>query len=331
MSCNSILDVSRVYFCGGPITTGRNWIGTGSSFDISCVETLKMTVPDTSAVEIVVGVSSEMLIDSSHVHLRAGSLDTPSIHFGLAFGDADTGFYRIGNNSIGVAGDGELIASFWDTVTSVGYSKGLNVGAYTSGTAPINICGIKRLSATHTNSWEDGNCGNSAALNFTPSDFTVSDVAGGPGAGRGFGVASARFFPSQFNFTTGMAAGIQGAEVVAVKLLPKGFTTNSLPVTVTNALLGGGNPPWAGAFGNFASIQIFYQEQVSGVAPPISLGGPTNMTAWNVNSQNFQYTPAVSVVGTGDIAIVVRIFMAGGTIMTSADGLVGVSIPIIRA
>ena len=50
MSCNSILDVSRVYFCGGPITTGRNWIGHGSSFDISCVETLKMTVPDRKSV-----------------------------------------------------------------------------------------------------------------------------------------------------------------------------------------------------------------------------------------------------------------------------------------
>ena len=83
MSCNSIVDVSRVFFCG-PVTAGRNWIGVGSSFDISCVETLKMTVPDTSAVEIVVGAfPSEMIIDASHVALRAGSESNPAINFGL--------------------------------------------------------------------------------------------------------------------------------------------------------------------------------------------------------------------------------------------------------
>ena len=103
-----------------------------------------------------------------------GSLDTPAIHFGLAFGvpgGHDTGFYRIGNNSIGVAGDGELIASFWDTPTSSGYIKGLNVGAYGSSTAATNICGIKRHSITHANSWEDGHLGNSEAIYFTATDF----------------------------------------------------------------------------------------------------------------------------------------------------------------
>jgi len=181
MSCNSIVDVSRIFFFVlGPVTTGRTWIGTGSSFDIDCVETLKMIVPgggpvDTSAVEIIVGTSAEMIIDSSHSHLRAGSLDTPAIHFGLVGANTDTGFYRIGNNSIGVAADGNLMASFWGVVASTGYKpNSFNVGAYGSATAPTHICGIYRHSKIKNIGWEDGHLGNSQMIYFTASDFMQS-------------------------------------------------------------------------------------------------------------------------------------------------------------
>ena len=95
MSCNSILDVSRVYFCGqGPVTTGRTWIGTGTSFDISCVETLKMSVPSDASASIIVGNDEELQVDVSHVHLQAGSVSAPALNFGLhASGSINDGIF----------------------------------------------------------------------------------------------------------------------------------------------------------------------------------------------------------------------------------------------
>ena len=45
MDCNNIFDLSRVYFCGGPLARGRNWIGVGSSFDISTNDKFRLTTP----------------------------------------------------------------------------------------------------------------------------------------------------------------------------------------------------------------------------------------------------------------------------------------------
>ena len=73
MSCTcSSCGCKSEYFFVVRIATGFNWIGVGSITVIISMwlETLKMTVPDTSSVEIIVGVSSEMLIDASHVHLQ---------------------------------------------------------------------------------------------------------------------------------------------------------------------------------------------------------------------------------------------------------------------
>jgi len=227
MLCNSILDVSRVYFCapGAPVTSGRNWIGTGSSFDISCVETLKMTVPDTSAVEIIVGSSTEMIIDASHVHLTQGTIDTPAIHFGLAGSDTDTGFYRIGADAIGVVGGGKLTASFWNGPSATaGFAlPGLTVGVAGVPGLTNNICKIRRMSITPNNSWEDGHLGNSASLIFTPSDFTAYgpyDFAG-QGASR---INSSNPDPGAGRFAGYYGTVSTTAEIVAQKVVPKGFS-----------------------------------------------------------------------------------------------------------
>jgi len=225
MSCNSILDLSRVYFCGGPITTGRNWIGHGSSFDISCVETMKMTVPDTSAVEIVIGSSNEMIIDASHVALRVSAYHSPSINFGID-GSANTGICGHGGGNTGnvslVCG-GLLIGNFWDGngTTSLGWSEGLNIGE-ASTSAPL---AITRLTSAGTNNWEDGHLGNSTELVFTPSDFTS------------FSPANIDISSSQPDPRTPSSKwyGILSSDgiIVAQKVVPKGFQIESLRDTIT--------------------------------------------------------------------------------------------------
>ena len=118
LSCNYILDVSRIYFCGGPVTTGRNWIGHGTSFDISCNETLRMTVPAQESAVIQVGGTTELAIDASHVSISGGSVDTPALNFGLA-GDYNTGMYHPASNEIEFVTGGGKRLLLWNKHVSI--------------------------------------------------------------------------------------------------------------------------------------------------------------------------------------------------------------------
>jgi hypothetical protein len=118
LSCNYILDVSRIYFCGGPVTTGRNWIGHGTSFDISCNETLRMTVPADASAVIQVGGTTELAIDASHVSISGGSVDTPALNFGLA-GDYKTGMYHPALHEIEFGTNGSKRLLLWNKHVSI--------------------------------------------------------------------------------------------------------------------------------------------------------------------------------------------------------------------
>ena len=79
-------------------------------------------------------------------------------------GNYDTGIYRIANDAIGISCGNSSIVGVHGS-NSGNFIKGVNVGQTS------NICGIRRLSATPANSWEDGWMGNSTNLVFTGSDF----------------------------------------------------------------------------------------------------------------------------------------------------------------
>ena len=112
MCCNYILDISRIYFCGGPIEHGRNWIGVGSSFDISCNETFRLTTPSGDQAIILIGTSNELVVDASHVALRHGNVDTPALNFGID-GDHNSGMCYLTNpaEALGFSFDGSLEAA----------------------------------------------------------------------------------------------------------------------------------------------------------------------------------------------------------------------------
>ena len=165
MSCNNILDVSRIYFCGPIGTGGRNWIGVGTSFDISTNEALKMIVPSDSSASILVGSTPVLQVDASHVSISGGTVDNPALNFGLV-GDSMTGMYGVAANTIGFStGNEQKLTIVGSSTLPAGMIDGINVGTTT------NIAGIRRLSATPANSWEDGHLGNSEAIYFTATDF----------------------------------------------------------------------------------------------------------------------------------------------------------------
>jgi len=53
LSCNTIVDVSGIYFCDGPIGLGNTYIGPGTSFDISTNQVFKIKTTDASNALVV--------------------------------------------------------------------------------------------------------------------------------------------------------------------------------------------------------------------------------------------------------------------------------------
>ena len=96
-----------------------------------------------------------------------------------------------------------------------GMINGINVGTSTA------IAGIRRLSATTANSWEDGHLGNPTQLVFTPTDFTI-----GSANTRPLQTQSSQPDPGQRNsrwYGTTSNDGI----LVAQKVVPKGFVIDA--------------------------------------------------------------------------------------------------------
>jgi len=142
MSCNNIFDVSRVYFCSRlHMAEGRTYIGTGTSFDISCGtgERFVLTVPQDLSAVFNVGTTTEMAIDASHVSILKGSPGTPAINFGLA-SDYRTGMYQASSSNIGFSCNAQLTATISrhnvsaltgsSSIPSYNFLKDIHTGMY---------------------------------------------------------------------------------------------------------------------------------------------------------------------------------------------------------
>ena len=126
----------------------------------------------------------------------------------------------------------------------------------------------------------------------------------------------------------GAPAAVRDNEIIAVKLLPKGFRVAASEVLVYSSA------PTVNVWGSSAgatapSIQLFTQDILTPTAPTTSLGALQLMATW-ASGINSDYTPGVSAVGTGTLALVVRIVLQSTQQITSNDGLVGVSVAIER-
>ena len=323
MSCNNILDVSCIYFCGPIGTGGRNWIGTGSSFDISTNEALKMIVPSDSSASILVGSTPVLQVDSSHVSISGGTEDNPALNFGLV-GDSMTGMWRYDISKIGFSAGGIQTVTICPSGTELdaSFSSGLNVGL--PGVNFSSDVGIKRLSTDPSNSWEDGNCGNSNYLVFTASDFcnsrhgrsgTLDMTVVTPGATGADGLVMAN-----------AAGGASGNELISVKLLPKGFRVNKadFPIEVYS------NNSTGTVWGNSATLSVLTQDLATPTISPSPLLSASSLNSWSSGVNNQYFPSNFSSPGNGTLSVVIRITIQQFQQMTSSEALVGVSIPIIR-
>ena len=241
-----LYDVSRVFFCG-PVTTGRNWIGVGSSFDISCVEDFHINVPQDASAAIYVGGTEEFKVDVSHVALQNGTEDTPSLNFGLGRWNPSDGIYFDPTGIIG-SGPGPVIAAAGVDRLHVGTSNvvvpinnfrvhlgqvltasntptgdvwAFGGGAVISGNPGGTLGGgLIRGSSVAGADWEDGNCGNSSALVFTPRDFFNTGATRG-GRPSSYNVDQAALLTLPRIVSGQCLAAVN--EIVATKLIPKGF------------------------------------------------------------------------------------------------------------
>ena len=261
-------------------------------------------------------------ISTGQIQLANGTFSLPILAFPP---DYDTGIYLYTSGvlprGVAISGDGDLIVAVLGS-NSGNFIKGFNVGQTS------NICKIQRLSLIPANSWEDGHMGNSANLVFTGSDFTNNrDRNGGP---IQFGVAPYTGAANGANgFIMAVPAWAFNNEIIAVKLLPKGFQVANSAVSVYSS--GTSLTIWDATGGARApTIELFTQDILTPMVAPISLTAAISMTTWGGTGVNTQYTPSLSVVGTGTLALVVRIMIQSAQQITLNDALVGVKVPIER-
>ena len=155
----------------------------------------------------IFGGASGALYDKTNtgqIQLAAGTTALPMLAFSDAAGNYDTGIYRNVADMVAFSTGGvqKVTCSNSDTTPFI---NGLNVGVQ------ANIAGIRRLSTTDTNSWEDGHLGNSNYLYFSPRDF-VGDTS------PRFQYSANAVTGPEFIYTT-----TNGTTLLGIKLMPKGF------------------------------------------------------------------------------------------------------------
>jgi len=266
-------------------------------------------------------------VDASHVHLPFGSIDNPSIHFGLIGSDHDTGFYRVGSNAIGVSCSGELVASFWNHhAPTTGFaSPGFNVGVSAAiGGFTDNICAIKRISYDPVNSWEDGHWGNSQKLYFNFTDFV--------GSGR-----NAIYSATASGTRPASVAGLLlPFAYVASRIMPVGFRV-AVDASVNILTFHGGAIPDFGSssgtmMGKFEVSMDTYSESGMGVthtdiSPIHALTMPGNT---NYSLQNIPSTFTGTGMPAGNNIIVININCNPDPTFAPGAGIVGAYIHISR-
>ena len=175
------------------------------------------------------------------------------------------------------------------------------------------IGSIKRVSATALNSWEDGNCGNSKQLWFTPTEFVGYDIAGAVPAA--LAISDARLtawsaINSGAPFGAVLYDAFEEGQLVAMKLLPKGFTTGESGATFYFA----GVPSWV------STLDVYGNDLTTNTYSLLGSIAPTLAT------QTVPFGGAVT--GTGPMTIMV-VINQGGAIRPN-QSLMGVSVDLFR-
>ncbi|MDC0230930.1 hypothetical protein OAK19_03105 [Aureispira] len=280
---------------------------------------------------IIVAYDKTANTNTGQLQLPNNTAALPILAFSDGSGTYDNGIFRADVNAVGFATGSNKIVGVYGTASG-NFIKGLNVGIDSASPGGVNICGIRRLSNNSRNSWEDGWMGNSMQLVFTGSDFTNVNTAapGAPPVPQGFAVASARG-PGGTGFVMETTASGLGNQIIAVKLLPKGFRvqiTRDTPVKVSTA----DQTPAAGVWGSPANspiIRILTQD-INLPTNPLSPIGAAQMVIWSPDGMNTELTAGTSVVGNGTISVVVLITIRTPFQIDWQSSLIGVIVPIER-
>jgi len=232
----------------------------------------------------------------------------------------------IGNH---ITGDGTPTQlAFFDGSSSIASTPGASANVSSEQVEFSQTKGLRRLSSTFANSWEDGHLGNANFLIFTPSDFSnftfrfyipeIFGVAPGPPAG---GSDTGQYGGVMEN----AASSSDESVVTAMKLLPKGFR---VPTTNGDGRVWINNTsPGAGDF----SVNIMQMDIVdagSGIAST-----PTTLLAASVSLTNAETsftTNSNSSTGNGSVVIIVKINVNLTKQLTADMALVGAKVPIER-
>ena len=280
---------------------------------------------------IIVAYDKAANASTGQIKLPSNSVALPILAFSDGTGTYDNGIFRAAVGAVGFSAGGDKIVGVYGTGFPP-FIKGLNVGVDSFFPATLNICGIRRLSNNSRNSWEEGWMGNSRQLVFTGSDFTNVNTAvvGAPPVPQGFAVASARG-PGGTGFVMETAASGLGNQIIAVKLLPKGFRvqiTRDTPVKVSTA----DQTPVAGVWGSPANspiIRILTQD-INLPTNPLSSIGAAQMITWSPEGMNIELDTGTSLAGNGTISVVVIITIRTPSQIDWQSSLIGVIVPIER-
>jgi len=252
---------------------------------------------------ISAGASIELVVSAvNHISAHGGAAATPGYNFGITGTDTNTGMYRIAADTVGIS-TGSVQKMGVYPANSGPFINGLNVG--TTGA----IAGIRRLSGTADNSWEDGHMGNSAQLVFTPTDFI------GQSAARPTSLNSSQPDPGGRNsrwYGTLNQAGV----ILAQKVIPKGFRIGEDQEITIFTPAGSINPT------------ICYVS-----AQSVDIGGTTILDNL-LSDTNFASNSATSLAGggtvVGDGKKIITIYWDARTALTNLNSPSGAIITMIR-
>ena len=182
----------------------------------------------------------------------------------------------------------------------------------------IGTGGITRASTGAV--WEDGNCGNSEQLWFTPTEFMALGDLGRGLVGIPMGITdTSGISPATLSGAgSGPGAYHQGGEesqMVAMKLLPKGFQTVEEEPIAYFYFASVGAPAWV------SRLQVLTTDLNTNTYTAISLS-----TAPSGSPSEVLLTSPV--IGMGRTTIVVIIDQS--EVISAREALLGVSVPIMR-
>jgi hypothetical protein len=219
-------------------------------------------------------------------------------------GDTSTGIFHDGSGVIGFATGGVKKVGIYNTIAG-DFIEGLNVGISS------DIAGIRRLSVTPANSWEDGHMGNSAELVFTPTDFVVGSTIRVTNSVQSSQPNPARPNPRWYGVID--ASGILAAQ----KVIPKGFIIdNGSEITIYTPA------------GNISNTTCYVSTQAVGDASGVPIGNLLSSTTFSTNTPGTPLAGGASIIGDG--RNIVTIYYNNQAALTTADSVSGAVITMRR-